>query len=84
MDATRARQKIRERLKSGALPRDFDPTSFAVGHPPPNSKCAGCGEKFLPSNIECIGHRRSGKQNWFHKDCEKIWQEERRASAQVS
>src|SRR5262245_17165153 len=46
MDVTKARQKIRERLESKSLPKDFDLTSFTVGSPPKNTKCARCHELF--------------------------------------
>ena len=79
MDVTKARQKIRERLESKSLPKDFDLTSFTVGSPPKNTKCAGCHELFSLSNTRAVAHRRSGKFYWFHEDCEKLWQEERQA-----
>ena len=78
MDAANARRKIREGLKSGALPKDFDPGFLSEGHPPPNAKCAGCGEPFAPSNTDAIGQRDDQeKRYWFHQDCKRIWQEER-------
>lgn len=79
MDATKAREIIRQALKSGVLPKDFDRTSFAVGCPPRNTKCAGCSEAFVSSYTNAVALRRSVNQYWFHAHCKKLWQEERGA-----
>jgi hypothetical protein len=77
MDRTKARQRIRESLKSGHLPNGFNLTSFAIGHPPYRETCAGCDELFSLDEKTAIVHTKTGKDYWFHEDCEKIWQEER-------
>src|SRR5262245_11796042 len=76
MDAANTRRMVRERLLSRSLPNDFDPTYFAVGCPPRNTRCSGCGEVFF-SYIDGVAHRRSGQLYWFHEVCEKLWQQER-------
>src|SRR5439155_9410184 len=80
MTTTEARRrKIRENLDSGKLLRDFDVTQDIahIGTPPPGTVCAGCGEKFSPSDPPPIARFGSGQKYWFHQECEKLWQEER-------
>jgi len=77
MDTTKARQTIRQKLESGALPKDFDLTFFAIGCPPVDTTCAGCGGKFQSFPVDAVAHTRSGQEYWFHKDCEQVWQNER-------
>jgi hypothetical protein len=78
MDKAKARQKIRENLDSGDLPRDFDLTdeSLFIGHPIVKI-CVGCGEPFSPDDSLAIAHTGSGQKYCFHHDCEKLWQGER-------
>jgi hypothetical protein len=77
MNHTEARQKIRDNLESGHLPKDFDLTSLAVGCAPNNQNCAGCCELFSGDEISAIAHTRSGQKYWFHRECEKLWRQER-------
>jgi len=77
MDAAKARQAIRQKLGSGALPKDFDLTSFAIECPPTETICVGCGEKFQSFPVDAVAHTQSGQECWFHEDCEQLWQEER-------
>ena len=87
MDAANAGRKIRERLESGALPKDFDLTFLSVGHPPPNINGAGCGEPFLPSNTDAIGQRdHQEKRYWFHDALERTtscWNPTKATSSQA-
>ena len=77
MDRIKCREKIRGNLQSGLLPRDFDVTRLIVGHPPDRTTCAGYGEVFAPDELDALAHSNSDQDYWFHRDCEKLWQQER-------
>ena len=79
VDHTKARQRIRDALASGHLPKDCDVTCFTVGCPPRGDTCAACGELFSEDEKDAIAHSRSEQEYWFHRDCEDIWQQERHA-----
>jgi hypothetical protein len=77
MEHAKSRQKIRENLNAGHLPKEFDLSLFCVGSPPTNHACQGCGEAFSPLVRYAIARVLSKKRYWFHEDCEKMWKEER-------
>jgi hypothetical protein len=78
LDLAKARPKIRQRLHSGVLPKEFDADTLLMGTPP-NGACIGCGETFSDDS-DAVGHMLSGTAYWFHLECEKMWQEERHQS----
>jgi hypothetical protein len=77
MDTTKRRQKIREKLDSGSMPKDFDIDQFKLGTPASGTDCVGCGVAFSPVESEAVARFQSEKKYWFHAECEKIWQDER-------
>jgi hypothetical protein len=80
LNRMKCREQIRTNIEAGSLPRDFDVTQVIVGHSPVRSTCAGCGETFPRDDPDAIAYTSVGQNYWFHKDCEKLWQEERHRS----
>ena len=77
LNRIKCREQIRTSIEAGSLPTDFDVTQLIVGNPPLRSTCAGCSETFSRDDPAAIAYTRAGQDYWFHKDCEKLWQEER-------
>lgn len=78
MELEELRSLTRERLQSGALPREkCQVTWFGPGT---RLGCVVCCRPILPTEIECECEHPNGATLRFHQSCFAVWDDERQQS----
>jgi len=77
MDEASLREKIRQKLESGLIPRDRG-AIVVGGNGGSRQLCGVCDEQIRPSDQTPISYDYvSGQRIWFHVQCHTLWDKER-------